>query len=381
MNKLNKIVDYLGSSSPKDSTFSRSELVEAAKLNGYTGVDDILPQFTKVRRGVYSISGVLVPLPVAPVPVQKPAPVLKAVTTVMTNPNPAFIPQVDPNFVKWGSYKDIFKIVNSKAFYPTFITGLSGNGKTMMVEQAAANSKREFVRVQISPETDQDDLIGGFRLVDGATVFEKGPVIKAMEAGALLLIDEIDRGTNKIMCLQGVLEGKPIIIKKTGELIEPAEGFNVIATANTKGQGSETGKFSAASIIDEAFLERFAITIEQPFASVNIEEKIVINHMKAFGKVDENFAKLLVAWADGIRKTYYVEGVEDVISTRRLGHICQTFALFGDKMKSIEMCISRFNEDTKNTFIELYTKFDASVNSDGTENEAKVEETKTYPAE
>ncbi len=364
MRKIEKVVDYLLSNNPEKTVYSRKELNEASESVTGTGLAGAMfKMLNSVERGSYNITGVIVPLRTLKVQPE----VSSVKKTIVSDGEfvPSYIPQVDENFVKWGAYKDVLKIIKSKAFYPVFITGLSGNGKTMMVEQAAANSKRELVRVQISPETDQDDLIGGFRLVEGETVFEKGPIVKAMESGALLLIDEIDRGTNKVMCLQGVLEGKPITLKKTGEVVEPAPGFNVIATANTKGQGSESGKFSAASIIDEAFLERFAITVEQPFASAKIEEKIVINHMKVFGKVDEKFAKLLVAWADGIRKTYYVEGVEDVISTRRLGHICQTFAMFGDKMKSIEMCISRFDEDTKNTFMELYTKFDASVNSEG----------------
>jgi len=371
MNKVEKVKDYLLSENPEKNEYTLKELSEAALKIGYANGQGVNKGLDKVSHGVYNITGVVVPLkrePVLPVNTVGPEPVVER---VQQPPLPVFktsyVPQVDPNFVKWGAYKDILKIIKSKFFYPIFVTGLSGNGKTMMVEQAAANAKREFIRVQISPETDQDDLIGGFRLVNGDTVFEKGPVVKAMELGAILLIDEIDRGSNKIMALQGVLEGKPIVIKKTGELIEPKRGFNVIATANTKGQGSESGKFSAATIIDEAFLERFTITVEQPFAPVVTEEKILMNHMKAFGKVDVEFAKLLVSWADGIRKTFYDDGVDDVISTRRLGHIVQTYAIFEDRMKSINLAISRFDEDTKNTFMELYTKFDASSTTDDVE--------------
>jgi len=379
MRKIEKVVDYLLSNNPEKTVYSRKELNEASETVTGTGLAGAMfKMLTAVDRGTYNITGVIVPLKTPKVQSEVPSvekTIIREVRkTVLADAFvPSYIPQVDPNFVKWGAYKDVLKIIKSEFFYPIFVTGLSGNGKTMMVEQAAANAKREFIRVQISPETDQDDLIGGFRLVEGETVFEKGPVVKAMELGAVLLIDEIDRGSNKIMALQGVLEGKPIVIKKTGELIEPKPGFNVIATANTKGQGSESGKFSAATIIDEAFLERFTITIEQPFAPVVTEEKILMNHMKAFGKVDEEFAKLLVSWADGIRKTFYDDGVDDVISTRRLGHIVQTYAIFEDRMKSINLAISRFDEDTKNTFMELYTKFDASANVESPEIVSNVE--------
>ena len=361
MKKVEKVVDLLLSKDPTRTEYKKSELVAASIELDYNNGQGLTKHLISVSRGVYDISGVIVPIRVNEKKVIE-TPNVSIETPNVSSFKISYIPSIDKDFVKWGAYKDVLKIIKSEFFYPIYITGLSGNGKTMMVEQAAANAKREFIRVQISPETDQDDLIGGFRLVNGDTVFEKGPVVKAMELGAILLIDEIDRGSNKIMCLQGVLEGKPIVIKKTGELIEPKQGFNVIATANTKGQGSESGKFSAATIIDEAFLERFTITIEQPFAPVVTEEKILMNHMKTYGKVDEEFAKLLVSWADGIRKTFYDDGVDDVISTRRLGHIVQTYSIFNDRMKSIDLAISRFDEDTKNTFKELYTKFDASTN-------------------
>ena len=255
------------------------------------------------------------------------------------------------------------KVLKSGMFYPTFVSGLSGNGKTFQIEQACAKLNREYVRVQISPETDEDDLIGGFRLIKGETVFQKGPVIKAMEAGAVLMIDEIDRGTNKIMCLQGVLEGKPVLIKKTGEVVEPKDGFNIIATANTKGKGSEDGRYSGATIIDDAFLERFTITLEQTFPTIATEEKIVMKHMQKFEAIDEEFAKLLVGWADAIRKTFYDEGIDEVISTRRLCHIVQTFSIFGKRDKAIALCVNRFDDDTKAAFIDLYEKVDATINA------------------
>tara|TARA_R110000796_G_scaffold96037_2_gene201492 strand:- start:605 stop:1405 length:801 start_codon:yes stop_codon:yes gene_type:complete len=245
-----------------------------------------------------------------------------------------------------------------------YVAGLSGNGKTMMIEQVCANLKREYVRVQITPETDEDDLIGGFRLLNGETVFAKGPVIKAMEAGAILLIDEIDRGSNKLMCLQGILEGKPFMIKKTGEVIRPAAGFNVIATANTKGQGDEQGRFIAATIIDEAFLERFTITLEQPYPTAAIEKRIVANHMTKFGVSDTEFTEKLVQWGQAIRKTFEDGGVDEIISTRRLCHIVQTFSIFSDRMKAIELCVNRFDTDTRGAFIDLYTKIDTGAYQD-----------------
>ncbi len=236
-----------------------------------------------------------------------------------------------------------------------------------MVEQACAKLKREVIRVQINPETDEDDLIGGFRLVNGETVFAKGPVLKAMESGSILLLDEIDRATNKIMCLQGILEGKPVLVKKTGDIVKPAPGFNVIATANTKGKGSEDGRFTAASIIDDAFLERFNISIDQKFPSKSIEEKILTRHFEKFNTKshmshgDANFIENLVNWADIIRKTFYDDGIDEVISTRRLCHIMQTFTIFQDKSKAIDLCISRFDDDTKEAFLDLYTKVDSGV--------------------
>lgn len=277
---------------------------------------------------------------------------------VMTD---VYVPPKDSVYVRWGYFKDVESIIKSGMFYPVFITGLSGNGKTTMVEQACAKLKKNFIRVQISPETDEDDLLGGFRLVNGQTVFQDGPVVKAMRTGALLLIDEIDRGSNRIMCLQGVLEGKPVLLKKTGEIVTPEKGFNVIATANTKGKGSDDGRFIAAAIIDEAFLERFVVTLEQPYPSAAVEKKIVLKHMEKYGKVDEQFAEKLVTWSDAIRKTFVDGGIDELISTRRLCHISQTYAIFNNKMKAIQLCVNRFDEDTKTAFVDLYTKIDEGV--------------------
>lgn len=302
-------------------------------------------------------------LPVTEAPVEE-AKMNLASGVASTKSAEVYIPEVEKEYVKWGASKDIEAIMKSRMFYPVYISGPSGNGKTMMVEQSAAKAKIPFLRVQITPETDEDDLIGGFRLINGETVFCKGPVIKAMEEGALLLIDEIDRGTNKIMCLQGVLEGKPVLIKKTGETVKPAEGFNVIATANTKGRGSDDGRFSAATIIDDAFLERFVSAINQPWPSKAIEKKIVANHMDKFDAVDNDFLDKLITWASIIRKTFEVDGVDEVVSTRRLCHIIKTFSIFSDRVKSIEMCINRFDEDTITAFSDLYSKIDAGELTD-----------------
>ena len=325
----------------------------------------------KVRRGVYTMS-LTASAPAQKVVQMKPAAPRPAVAPQVqsVSSEEVYIPERDDTFVKWGYFADVTKIIKSNTFFPMYVAGLSGNGKTMMIEQACAQAKREYVRVQITPETDEDDLIGGFRLLNGETVFAKGPVIKAMEAGAILLIDEIDRGSNKLMCLQGVLEGKPVLIKKTGEIIQPAPGFNVIATANTKGQGDENGRFIAATIIDEAFLERFNVTLEQPYPTASVEKKIVGNHMSKFGADDDVFAEKLVDWGQAIRKTFEDGGVDDIISTRRLCHIVQTFSIFGDRKKAIELCVNRFDPDTRAAFIDLYEKLDAEVGSDASSNTA-----------
>ena len=274
------------------------------------------------------------------------------------------VPEKDNTFVSFGNYPDLKSIIKSKLFYPVFITGLSGNGKTFGVTQACAENKRELIRVNITIETDEDDLLGGYRLKDGQTVWQNGPVIEAMERGAVLLLDEIDLASNKIMCLQPILEGSGVFVKKINKFVKPKAGFNVIATANTKGQGSEDGKFIGTNVLNEAFLERFPITFEQKYPSVNIEKKILSNTLKVAGKTDDNFVEKLVTWADVIRKTYFDGGIDEIISTRRLVHIVQAFAIFGNKMKAIEVCTNRFDDDTKNSFVELYSKVDAGASVD-----------------
>ena len=269
------------------------------------------------------------------------------------------VPSKDNTFVPFGNFKDVKKIIQSKLFYPTFITGLSGNGKTFSVEQACALLNRDLIRVNITIETDEDDLIGGFRLVNGQTVWHNGPVIEALERGAILLLDEIDLASNKILCLQSVLEGNGVFLKKVGRFVRPRAGFNVFATANTKGKGSDDGRFIGTNVLNEAFLERFPVTFEQSYPTVNNEVKILLAVSKTLGKVDEDFCKRLVDWADIIRKTFYDGGIEDIISTRRLVHIIRAYSIFRDKAKAMQVCINRFDEETKQAFMELYDKVDA----------------------
>ncbi|MCS5612257.1 MAG: MoxR family ATPase, partial [Candidatus Poribacteria bacterium] len=284
------------------------------------------------------------------------------------------VPALFEGFVAWGNFGTIEKIVKSGMFYPIFVTGLSGNGKTLMVEQVHAKLNKELIRVNITIETDEDDLLGGFRLVNGETKFVPGPVIEAMERGCTLLLDECDLGSNKLLALQPVLEGKGVFLKKINKWVKAKDGFNVMATANTKGKGSEDGRFIGTNILNEAFLERFAITLEQPYATATTEKKIVMGSMEKYKKVDEEFATNLITWADVIRKTFYDGGVDEVISTRRLDHIVKAFAIFGDKMKAIELCVARFDEDTKASFMDLYTKIDAGINVTEEETISEVED-------
>ena len=277
------------------------------------------------------------------------------------------IPQKDDSFVKFGNFGDIKKIISSRLFYPTFITGLSGNGKTFSVEQACAQLGRELIRVNITIETDEDDLVGGFRLVDGNTAWHNGPVIEALERGAVLLLDEIDLASNKILCLQSILEGKGVFLKKIGKWVKPAAGFQVIATANTKGKGSDDGRFIGTNVLNEAFLERFPVTFEQEYPTVAIETKIL---NKLCG--DVNFCKRLADWADIIRKTFYDGGIEEIISTRRLVHIVKAYSIFGDKAKAIQVCVNRFDDETKQAFLELYDKVDVDFVMPS-ENEGSVD--------
>ena len=298
------------------------------------------------------------PAPVVVEPVAEES-VMSLMATNMEMQN--LVPSVFEGFVPWGHFATIKKIVESGMFYPVFVTGLSGNGKTLMIEQIHAKLKKELIRVNITIETDEDDLLGGFRLRNGETKFVPGPVIEAMERGCTLLLDECDLGSNKLLALQPVLEGKGVYLKKVNKWITPKEGFNVMATANTKGKGSEDGRFIGTNILNEAFLERFAITIEQPYANAATEKKIILGSMKKYNKVDKEFATNLVTWAEVIRKTFFEGGVDELISTRRLDHIAKAYAIFDDKMKSIELCTARFDTDTADSFLDLYSKIDAGV--------------------
>ena len=313
------------------------------------------------------LDGTSTPAPIpAPVsaPVAQEAAVMNLIASNMEVQN--LVPDAFDGFVAWGNHVPLKKIVKSGLFYPVFVTGLSGNGKTLMIEQIHAELKKELIRVNITIETDEDDLLGGFRLVNGETKFVPGPVIEAMERGCTLLLDECDLGSNKLLALQPVLEGKGVFLKKVNKWVTPKPGFNVMATANTKGKGSEDGRFIGTNILNEAFLERFAVTLEQPYPTSAIEKKIVLGSMNKYNATDKEFADKLVMWAEVIRKTFYDGGIDEVISTRRLDHIVKAFAIFGDRMTSIEMCVNRFDEDTKASFLDLYTKIDAGVSMDDT---------------
>lgn len=361
--------NLVGSTADGSTVFKKSELQSSAKEFGLPPV--LVKRYlfaNRVSHGYYDISDYVsesvdsapvAPAPVATAPVQQ-EPVLNLASTVHHESEEICeVPSKDSLFVKWGHFKSVKTILDSESFFPVYIAGPSGNGKTFMVEQACAHSGRKFIRVQISPETDEDDLIGGFRLVNGNTVFSYGPVIRAMREGAVLLLDEIDRGTNKIMCLQSVLEGKSVLLKKTGEVISPAPGFQVIATANTTGRGSFDGKYSAASIIDEAFLERFPITISQPWATKASETRILERHADKYDVNDSDFVEKLITWASVIRSAFDDGAVEDFISTRRLCHAIQTFSMFNDRSTTIELITSRFDEESREAFSDLYNKIDA----------------------
>ena len=364
-------VPFLKASQLKDVWGSWSKIDSIC----YTGAPKPLDENGKERRGYYSLdwshldgvasldSSEFVE-PIEPVITASPEPVHESSGDIV---DVSFIPSVDSTYVTHGHHKTIEKIVKSRIFYPTFVTGLSGNGKTFMVEQICAKLERECIRVNITIETDEDDLLGGFRLVNGETVFHKGPVVDAMERGAVLLLDEIDLASNKILCLQPVLEGKGVYLKKINEWVKPAKGFTILATANTKGKGSETGSFVGTQILNEAFLERFAITIEQEYPTPATEKKMLLKHMAETDSVDDGFAEKLSNWADVIRKTYYDDGCDEIISTRRLVHIVKAFGIFNDRMTAIELCISRFDEETKTTFMDLYTKVDETVLVEGDE--------------
>ena len=321
-----------------------------------------------VGYNAYKLPGEVTPTPVAATPTES---LNTTVNLVASSEIENLVPTKFEGFVEWGHFSTLTKIIKSGLFYPVFITGLSGNGKTLMVEQIHAKFKKELIRVNITIETDEDDLLGGFRLVNGETKFVPGPVIEAMERGCTLLLDECDLGSNKLLALQPVLEGKGVYLKKVNKWVTPAAGFNVIATANTKGKGSDDGRFIGTNVLNEAFLERFPVTFEQDYPTVNNEVKILLAVSKTLGKVDEDFCKRLVDWADIIRKTFYDGGIEDIISTRRLVHIIRAFSIFKDKAKAIQVCTNRFDDETKQSFLELYDKVDADFQMPENDEEKK----------
>jgi len=365
---ITKILGHLKDSGQTE--FSRNEIIAISGKNGLSPEGFLNSPLYRIRRGVYGAN-------CAPPPVSGPARPVETASAATMLMQPKLHVEVenlvvsrDPTYVPFGFFKDLVTIVQSKAFYPVFVSGLSGNGKTVMVEQVCAKLKREVIRVNISIESDEDDLIGGNTLVDGNVVHREGPVLLAMKRGAILLLDECDRGSNKLMCLQAILEGKPYFNKKTMEIVYPQPGFNIIATANTKGQGSDDGKYMSAQILDDAFLERFAITVEQEYPSSAVEKRIILKKMARADKVDEDFASKLTQWAEVIRKSFYEGSTSELISTRRLEHIVNAFAMFGDRMKAINLCISRFDTETKTSFLDLYTKVDAGVSMPTDEQEA-----------
>lgn len=359
---------------------SKKDIRSYAQKNNYPDPSFIFHDPSrKVSHGKYNVSMMTVqaikPLPPFP-PMKKPAASVNVVeqTRNVISGTPSsmqadislVIPERDPTYVPFGNYTDIEKIIASKIFFPVYITGLSGNGKTMSISQACAKLKRQLLRINVTEETDELDLLGGTELVNGNTVFREGAVLLAMRTGAVLLIDEGDLNNTKILCLMPILEGKPYLNKKTGEVVHPAEGFNIFITGNTKGKGSEDGRFIGTKVMNEAFLERFSITMEQEYPSATVEKKIVLKNMELLGCVDDSFATHLCTWAEIIRKAFDEGSINDLISTRRLVHIIKTYSIFGDRMKAIELCLNRFDRETKNSFMDFYKAIDASVNPSDT---------------
>ncbi len=351
-------------------------LTDARRMGAFTKVSKDTYRLPALNGGEGATIADVIPAPVVntPAPVKTKKVESDSTLDMSTYFNPAeLIPKKDPLFVAHGHFGDLVKVLQSKKFYPVFETGESGTGKTYMTEQACAKLKREFIRVNITVETDEDDLLGHYSLVDGNTVWQDGPVVIAMERGAVLLLDEIDLASNKVMCLQPILEGKGVYLKKVNRMVTPAAGFSVVATANTKGKGSEDGRFVFTNILNEAFLERFPITMEVGYPSAVTEKKIVNKVLDSLGVSDTDFCEKLVNWANAIRKTFYDGGIDEVIATRRLVHISNAFAIFKDRMKAIEMCVNRFDEDTKTSFLDLYSKIDAGVDVEESTEEVSEE--------
>jgi hypothetical protein len=356
-------------------TVTKTQIKQICSKIGITGVAWFTKNETnRVGRGLYRVPNTCTMVPktdtidmqaqILPMikPVDKSAHKIKNVLTDLDETN--LVPVPYKNYVPFGNFEDILSIVKSLRFFPVFISGHSGNGKTMSVEQACAKAKRKFICISMTPETDESDLLGNYVLIDGNMEWRDGPVTTAARQGAVLCIDEIDYGAQNLSSLQRVLEGKPFMLKKKGELIAPAPGFTVFATANTKGKGSDDGRYMFTNVLNEAFLERFRNTMEQEWPPVKTEQKIIKKELVTAGHEDDEFAEKLVTWADVIRKTFADGGCDEVISTRRLVHITETYGIFGDKMKSLGMCLNRFDDDTKASFLDLYTKVDAGASAD-----------------
>ena len=369
-----KFLDAVTAKFGNVATITRQQVTDVCKESGMTMPTWLVNDSARrVSRGVYSLND---PVVVNQTPVVTEAPsmdneatinmalsLVKSDSSVVTDVS--LVPEKVSGYVPFGHFNDVRSILASRKFYPLYITGLSGNGKTMMVEQVCAAEKRECIRVNITIETDEDDLIGGFRLIDGKTVWQNGPVIVAMERGAVLLLDEVDLGSNKLMCLQPILEGKGIYLKKINKYVSPAKGFNIVATANTKGKGSDDGRFIGTNVMNEAFLERFSVTMEQEYPNAKTEAKILNGILAKSGMADNKFVDKLVTWAEIVRKTFAEGAVSEIISTRRLVHICEAYAIFnGNREKAIQLCLNRFDADTKNSFMDLYKKIDETVGVD-----------------
>jgi len=362
------------------SPVTRQDIVDACAASGaYACPPSWLTQDSarKVGRGLYDcpeLAEMDSPAPATDAPAPAPAVVVESAPVVgsvepqapananfamgMTGGERAtLVPPRFSGYVAWGHFSDVEKIVRSRRNYNVFVTGLSGNGKTLMVEQVCAKLKRECYRVNITRQTDEDDLLGGFRLINGNTVWCDGPVVSAMKNGGVLLLDEIDLGSANMMCLQPVLEGKGVFLKKIGQWVTPAPGFTVFATANTKGKGSDDGRFVGTGIMNEAMLDRFPVTLEQPYPTRSVEKKILT---KA-GCDDASFTDHLTKWAEIIRKSFYEGAVDEIVSTRRLVDIVNAFAIFDSKEKAIAMCLARFDDDTREAFLNLYSKVDGEM--------------------
>ena len=373
--KKQNFVDLATAKFGKGAVLDMADIREVVKENSISFPSWFSRPTYRVERGTFKlpVDGEIITPTIKPFKIKTPVKVEETESVVAYhNPTENLVPTKDPLYVPFGHFNDVHNIIKSGRYYPVFITGLSGNGKTFMVEQACAKAKREFFRVNITVETDEDDLLGHYALIDGNTVWQDGPVVKAMEQGAILLLDEIDLASSKIMCLQPVLEGKGVYLKKVNRFVKPAIGFNVLATANTKGKGSEDGRFIGTNILNEAFLERFPITIEQEYPSVAVEKKILDKVFNSLDLVVGDFSEKLTMWADIIRKTFFEGGIDEIIATRRLVHIAEAFSIFGERKKAIEMCINRFDEDTKVSFLDLYSKVDAEVVLDEESSEPTV---------